>query len=220
MDRVGDDVVAEIIGFPVGDAGLDPAASHPDGEAARMVVTPIVFAGKAALTVDGAAELSPPDHQGVLEEPPLFEILDESMAGLVHIAALQGEVAGQVSVLIPAAVENLGEADPPFRETAREDAVVGERSRLAGVGTVHLEDAFRLVLQIHQVRHAGLHAERHLILGNAGLDLRIADLFVQLPVHFAQAIEHDSPQRRVDPCGIGQIEHRIPLGPQGHSLVF
>ena len=45
-DRILGDVVTEIVRGAVGDAGLDAAARHPDGEAARMVVAAVVAGGE------------------------------------------------------------------------------------------------------------------------------------------------------------------------------
>ncbi len=44
--RVGDDVVAEIVGLAVDDAGLDPGACHPEWEALGVMVAPVVIAGE------------------------------------------------------------------------------------------------------------------------------------------------------------------------------
>lgn len=45
VDGVLGDVVTEVIGGAEGEAGLDAAAGHPDGEAAGVVVT-AVFGGR------------------------------------------------------------------------------------------------------------------------------------------------------------------------------
>ena len=71
------DVVAVIVGLAVGHAGLDAAAGHPHGEAARVMVAAIVLAGELPLAIDGAAELAAPDHQRVVEQAALLEILDQ-----------------------------------------------------------------------------------------------------------------------------------------------
>ena len=64
------DVVAVVVGLAVGDAGFDPATGHPDGEAARVVVAPVVFIGELALAVGGASELAAPDDEGLVEHAP------------------------------------------------------------------------------------------------------------------------------------------------------
>src|SRR5262249_39054394 len=78
VDGVADDVVGEVVGFAVDDAGADAAAGHPDRETARMVVAAVVLARERALAVDGAAELAAPDDQRVLQETALLEIADQA----------------------------------------------------------------------------------------------------------------------------------------------
>src|SRR5690242_2188570 len=41
VNRVFYDVIAEIVRFTIHDAGLDAAACHPDGEAARVMIAPV-----------------------------------------------------------------------------------------------------------------------------------------------------------------------------------
>ena len=72
VDRVLDDVVAEVVGFAVHDTRLDAATRHPDREAARMMVATVVLARQIALAVDGAAKLTAPDNQRVVQQPALF----------------------------------------------------------------------------------------------------------------------------------------------------
>src|SRR5437868_5006736 len=45
MNRVFDDVVAEVVGLAVDDAPLDAAAGHPHGIAAWMMIPAVVVAG-------------------------------------------------------------------------------------------------------------------------------------------------------------------------------
>lgn len=43
------DVVAEVVGFTVGEAGFDAAAGEPEGEATGMVIAPVIDFGESAL---------------------------------------------------------------------------------------------------------------------------------------------------------------------------
>ncbi len=54
VDRILGDIVTEVIGFSMDVAAFDACASHPDTEAAGMVVAAIVVGGEFALGVDGA----------------------------------------------------------------------------------------------------------------------------------------------------------------------
>src|SRR5690348_6180544 len=62
-----DDVVAVVVGFAVSLAAFDSAAGHPNREAARMMIAPIVRFGKRPLRIDGSAEFAAPDHQRVFQ---------------------------------------------------------------------------------------------------------------------------------------------------------
>ena len=68
VDRVFDRVHGEGIRCAVGQAGLDTAAGHPDGEGVGMVVaSPTRTVAEVALDEGRAAEFTTPDHQGVLQ---------------------------------------------------------------------------------------------------------------------------------------------------------
>src|SRR6185437_14854454 len=57
------DVIAKIIGLAI-HAWLDPAAGHPDGETAGMMVAAIVIRAELSLAIVGTAEFAAPDHEG------------------------------------------------------------------------------------------------------------------------------------------------------------
>ncbi len=77
VNGIGYDVVGEIVGFAVGDAGLNAASGHPHREAAGMVVAAVVAVHQLALAVDGPAEFAAPDDERVVEKSALFQILYE-----------------------------------------------------------------------------------------------------------------------------------------------
>src|SRR5262245_12517886 len=61
VDGVLGDVVAEVIGAAVDNAGLDAGAGKEVGEAARVMVAAKQAADKIPLAVRGAAEFAAPD---------------------------------------------------------------------------------------------------------------------------------------------------------------
>lgn len=81
VDRVFDDVVAVVVGFAVGDARLDAAAGHPEGEAAAVVVAAVVGLGEGPLGVDGAAELAPQMTSVSSSRPRSFRSLMRAAEG-------------------------------------------------------------------------------------------------------------------------------------------
>src|SRR5207245_4200136 len=114
VHRFFDNVVAEIIGLAERDAALDAAAGHPDAEAARMMVAPETRFRDFALAVGRAPELPAPDHQGLVEQAPLFEVHDQSGGGRVAPLGLCLDLLGQVAVLVPVAMDQLNEAEVAF----------------------------------------------------------------------------------------------------------
>src|SRR5207249_4992722 len=123
VHRVSRDVVTKIIRLAVADAALYSAAGHPHREAAPVMIATVIRRVEFSLAVGGAAKFSAPDHQRVIEQSALLQIFDERGAWLVHVAALQADVAGQIVMLIPAAMVKLDEAHAALREPAREQAV-------------------------------------------------------------------------------------------------
>ena len=146
-----------------------------------MVIAAVVLAAQGALAIHGSAELAAPDHQRLVEHAEPFQVGDEAVAGVIHVAALDRQVGHEVAVLVPAAMEDLREAHPAFREPAGQQAARGERAGPADLGAVQLAHALRLLVDVEQFRHARLHAEGHLVLLDARLRVGIADL-LQLPL--------------------------------------
>ncbi len=60
------DVVAVIVCGAERDARLDAAAGDPHGEAAAVMIAPIVSGSEAALAVNGAAEFTAPNDQSIV----------------------------------------------------------------------------------------------------------------------------------------------------------
>ena len=128
VQRVLDDVVAEVVGLAVDTAALGAAASHPHREAARVVVATVVGHAESALAVDRTAEFSAPDDERVVEHAALLEVLDERVAGAVDVLALAGHAVGQVAMVVPVVEVDLGEADAAFGQAAGHEHAVGETS--------------------------------------------------------------------------------------------
>src|SRR5438477_4473486 len=88
VDAIRNDVVREIVGFPVHNARFNTAPRHPDGKAARMVIASVVCGSELALGINGTPEFPTPNDQSVLEHPSLLEVLHESPARLVDVLRL------------------------------------------------------------------------------------------------------------------------------------
>lgn len=136
VNGVADDVVTELVGFTVRDAAFHSATRHPDGKASWMMIAAEVGLGEFALAVDGASEFACPDDEGVVKQASLFQIGDESVAGLIGVEALTLDPIGQVGVLVPATMEELDASNISLGHTSREEAVVGEGTRNFDVRSV------------------------------------------------------------------------------------
>jgi len=222
VDRVFHDVVTVIVGFPVHVTGFDSGTGDPIGEATSVVVATVVGLGQLALAIDGAAELSAPDHEGILEKSPLLEVSNECGAGLVDVAALTANLAGEIAVLIPAAVHELHEADAAFDHAPGEQTISCETA-VGGIllQPIHLLDMGRFGGEVGEFRNGHLHLVRHFVLGDAGLDFRVAEVLGGEGIEFADAVEHLTAVGTVDAGRVGEIENGIAgPGAEANTLVL
>ena len=68
VNRISDDVHAEIVSFAMSDARLYPAASQPGGEGVRMMIpSPALAIIEVPLDERGAAEFAAPDHERIVK---------------------------------------------------------------------------------------------------------------------------------------------------------
>ena len=98
--------------------------------------------------------------------------------GLVDSLQRFGRFCRQLAVMVPIAMVELDEAHAALGQAARQQAVRGEGAGLFRVLAVQFEGVRRLFRKIGQFRNRRLHPERHLVLRDAGADLRIAELVV------------------------------------------
>ena len=112
----------------------------------------------------------------------------------------------------------MDEAHAALGHAACEQAVPRERAASLHVGAVHVEDVPRLAREIGQLRHAGLHAIGHLVLGDARLDFGVAQLAVVQSIERAEIVELAAADCIGDAGGVRQVEHRIAVGAQLDAL--
>ena len=74
VNRIFDDVVAEVVGLAVNDSGPNAAARHPFCVTPRMMIASVVRLGKSALAVDRSPKLATPDDERVVEHAALLQI--------------------------------------------------------------------------------------------------------------------------------------------------
>ena len=76
--------------------------------------------------------------------PRCLQVFEERGGGLVDVAALVRQLPGDGDVLVPAAVEELHEADVALEQPAGEQAVRGVAAGFVHVGAVGFEDRRRI----------------------------------------------------------------------------
>ena len=185
-----------------------------------MVVTTVVRLRERTLRVRGAAEFAAPDDQRVVEQAALLEVGEQTGRGLVGIIALTLDGLREAAVVIPAHVEELDEADVAFAEATGQEAVRGVGARALHVGTVEIEHMLGFLRQIEQLGHAGLHAEGHLVLGDSGLDLRVAEDTVALVVKGGELVELFAADFTRDTFGILEVEDAFAFIAELYPLEF
>ena len=72
---------AEVVGGAVGDAVLDAAAARSDRESPMVVVVAAPGCGGRS------AELAAPDHQRIVEQAALLQVLQQGGGGAIDVAA-------------------------------------------------------------------------------------------------------------------------------------
>src|ERR1700722_15954693 len=90
VHRIANGVVAVLVRLTVGNSPVRAAARQPNGEAARMMIPPVVGFGKAALTVNRAPELPAPDHERIVQHATSLQIGHEGIAGTIRCQAQFG----------------------------------------------------------------------------------------------------------------------------------
>src|SRR6185312_8670618 len=87
--RVGDDVVAVLVGLADNSTALHAATGDPHAEIARMVIAAVIGVGELALAEHRPPELATPDDERVVEQTALLQIGDEGGGGLIGATTLQ-----------------------------------------------------------------------------------------------------------------------------------
>ena len=91
-----DGMVAVFVGGTVGRSRLDPTARQPEAEAERIVVPAV-----RALHERRPAEFTGKDYQGLVEQSPRLEVLQEPRYRLVDRERIAAVAEDQVRVLVP-----------------------------------------------------------------------------------------------------------------------
>lgn len=128
------------------------------------------------------------------------------------------EFADEAAVLVPGFVEEFDEGDAALDESSCEEGVVGEGA-LAGFGSIHFLDVLGLAGDVGDLGGDVLHAGRHFIGGDAGLDFGVADGFEVPVVEFIDGIDDSLAVLFFDTLGIGKEEDGVADGAELDAIV-
>ena len=106
-------------------------------------------------------------------------------------------------------MKELDETDAAFDQAPGQDAVGGVTARASGIGAVEFEGAFRFGGEVRELGDRRLHAERHFILADPGLDFRVTGLGEMLLVEIGEGVEHGPAERARKALGILKVENRF-----------
>ena len=118
---------------------------------------------------------------------------------------------------IPTPVEEVHEAHTFLDEAAGEEAVVGETG-FTGLGAVGFERRRLLLRDIHDVWHAGLHAEGEFVLGDARDGLGVAEFILLALVEVLERIEGGATEVAGHARRVVREEHGVALAAALHAL--
>src|SRR5580704_14437146 len=119
---------------------------------------------------------------------------------------------------IPSPMVELNESHTPLGQSPRHHTIV-RKTGLARLRSVFREDARGLLADVHGVRSIHLHAERHLILGDARDGLRISERGISLLIDLIHRVQHSAAQGTAYSRRIVQIQHRFSVGAALDALV-
>src|SRR5262249_13604531 len=164
----------EVVGLAMGEAGLHPATGQPGTVALRLMLAPMLLDGGCAgevLAPWGAAELSRPDHQRLVQQAARLEVFHQPRDGLVGSGATPGQSLPIVVVVAAAVDGDLDETPARLAESSGEQASPAVAIRRLVADAVKLPGRPRFAREIDQLRRLGLHAEGQLERGDHALHL-------------------------------------------------
>src|ERR1700733_5512363 len=106
MDFILHNIKSKLVRFAKHEPRLNPSSSHPHRERVGMVVASIV----PSLHHRSTPEFPSPNHQSVVEHPPLFQIFDKCSTRLIGLVAVDLDVLRKIAMLIPRLMINLDES--------------------------------------------------------------------------------------------------------------
>src|SRR3546814_19940915 len=127
-------VITDYVGYSITKDSFDATSSHPHGKSFQMMVPAIKAYSGAGFHHGGSAKFSPPDDQGLFQQPPLFQVADQGGHGLVDGSAgsshaFANAISSTNAVRTPPVIIKLSKTDPFFHQSSPHPTIVGEGGR-------------------------------------------------------------------------------------------
>lgn len=217
MNRIFGDIPCEVIRFAIDGAGFAAATCKPPCEGAAEVIAAFGIGG-VTLTEGCASKFAGPDNERVIEHAAFFEVVNEGSGWLFGITALFSELRMEVSVLIPAGMHELNEANATFEESSGDKAVIGEGAFDESIGAVAFDDGFGFAGEVDEFGDAALHAEGHFVLGNPCFSFGVTVVLEVSAVDCGDVIEEESAGFGRDSGGVAEVGDRVACVAEAHAL--
>ena len=121
---------------------------------------------------------------------------------------------------IPTPVKNLYVSNTTLNQAPSIQATGREGSSFTSFLAIKFKGGFRLLRQVHELGHRGLHAVCHFMLTNPGKHLGVAVLLMMFTVENGKGVELSSPILSGNTLGIAQVKNGVALAAQKDSLVI
>ena len=123
-------------------------------------------------------------------------------------------------MVVPVVVIDLNKAHSALDQTPGHEHAVGKAAGLSGFFAVHFIDVLGLLGDVGQFRHAGLHAEGHLVLLYPRVGFRITHLLVVDLVERVQAFDGALAHAVGNAGRVVDEQDRIALAAEGNPRVL
>ena len=171
---------AQLVGVAHHRSALDAAAGHPGHHGLLVVVAAGMGPEEVHGVIGGASEFPGPDHQGLIQQSPLLQVLQQRRDRLVGLVAPLAVLLGDIFVGVPAAAIDLDVADTPLHQAAGHQAPSSHGLLDLVVEAVHFLDLVGLAVDVHRLGHGELHAEGQLVILHAGQQVLVAGVGLQV----------------------------------------
>ena len=164
----------KIVGLSEVRTRFDATARKPHRKSIDMMISTSSF---TQFRHRCSAKLSTPNHQGVVQQTPLFQIGDQCCAGSIHISTNLFNPRFQIriptSMMIPIGMVKLNKTSASLNQSSCKQTVSGKRG-FRNIRPIKIKCALIFLGKINQLRGARLHPVCHFIRCNPTCNFGVA----------------------------------------------